>query len=75
MYSRKRIVMTLLATFGLVEPKTFRKQRPIALVLACIVAALLTPPDVISQILLAIPMAILYEGGLIVSRMMIRSRS
>ncbi|MCH8964482.1 MAG: twin-arginine translocase subunit TatC, partial [Planctomycetes bacterium] len=40
-----------------------------------IASAVLTPPDFFSQILRAIPMAILYEGGLIVSRMMLRSKA
>ena len=37
-------------------------------------SALLTPPDVISQILLAVPMVILFEGGLITSRILLNKR-
>jgi sec-independent protein translocase protein TatC len=66
------IVMTLLASFGLVQPKTFRKQRPIALVLACIVAALLTPPDVFSMMMMMVPLLVLYEVGILVSAILRR---
>jgi sec-independent protein translocase protein TatC len=66
------IVMTLLATFGLVQPATFRKQRPIALVLACIIAALLTPPDVFSMLMMMVPLLVLYEIGIIVSAILKR---
>ena len=43
--------------------------RPYLIVASFIIAAVLTPPDVLSQIMLAIPMILLYEGGLLVCRM------
>ncbi|MDH3290790.1 MAG: twin-arginine translocase subunit TatC [Gemmatimonadota bacterium] len=62
------IVMVLLSTLGIVTPRTFSKQRPVALVLAAIVAALLTPPDVFSMLMMMGPLLLLYEAGILVSR-------
>ena len=66
------IVMVLLTTLGLVHPRTFRKQRPIALVLGAIVAAMLTPPDVVSMMMMMAPLLVLYEIGIIVSTILLR---
>jgi len=66
------IVMVLLSVLGLVQPKTFARQRPIALVLAAIVAALLTPPDVFSMMMMMVPLLLLYEAGILVSRLAIK---
>ena len=66
------IVMVLLSAFGLVEPATFRKQRPIALVLGAIVAALLTPPDLVSMLMMMGPLLFLYEVGIIVASILKR---
>ncbi len=64
------IVMVLLSTLGIVTPRTFSKQRPIALVLASIVAALLTPPDPMSMLMMMVPLLLLYEVGIIVARIL-----
>jgi len=66
------IVMVVLATLGLVHPRTFARQRPIALVIGSIVAALLTPPDVVSMMMMLLPLMLLYETGLIVSRIIVK---
>lgn len=66
------LVMVLLSALGLVEPKTFAKQRPIALVIGCVVAALLTPPDAISMLMMLGPLLFLYEGGLLAARLVRR---
>jgi sec-independent protein translocase protein TatC len=55
------VVMTLLARVGMVTSKGLAKNRRYAIVLAFIAAAILTPPDVISQIGLAVPTMMLYE--------------
>ncbi|MCH8969946.1 MAG: twin-arginine translocase subunit TatC [Planctomycetes bacterium] len=69
------IVVIFLSLSGIVSVEDLARARKYVIFGIVIASALLTPPDVFSQILLAIPMAILYEGGLIVSRMMLRSRA
>jgi sec-independent protein translocase protein TatC len=62
------VIMGLLTRSGLVTPATFSKYRKYIFFAIFILAAILTPPDVISQILLAIPLILLFETGIIVSR-------
>lgn len=57
----------LLARLKLVDALTLKKIRPYAIVLAFILGMLLTPPDVISQITLAIPLCFLYEIGILLA--------
>lgn len=66
------IIIYFLAKLGLVTPEFLRKYRKYALVLVLILAALITPPDVISQIIVAIPMMILYETSIIITKMIVR---
>ena len=67
------IATILLVWSGTVTPATLRKQRPYVIVGAFVIGMLLTPPDVISQTLLALPMWILYELGIILSRYFVRA--
>ena len=55
------VALTLLARAGLVNSQQLKKRRKYAIVVAFIVAAILTPPDLISQIGLGIPIIILFE--------------
>jgi sec-independent protein translocase protein TatC len=55
------VVMTLLGRVGLITSKGMKEKRKYAIVLAFVAAAILTPPDVISQIGLAVPTMLLYE--------------
>ncbi len=64
------IATVLLIGTGLVSVETLAKQRPYVLLGAFIVGAILTPPDVLSQTMLAIPMYLLFEGGLLMARLM-----
>lgn len=64
------IVMMLLTWSGVVSRERFIKARAYAIVGAFIIGMLLAPPDVLSQTLLAIPIWLLYEGGIILSRFM-----
>ena len=66
------IVVVVLARMGLVTIEKFREFRGYFVVLAFVVAAVVTPPDVISQLSLAIPMCILYEVGIVAAQLFIK---
>jgi sec-independent protein translocase protein TatC len=59
------IVVMLLVRFGVVDIAKLKQFRGYFIVLAFVVAAVVTPPDVISQLALALPMCLLYEVGII----------
>ncbi len=63
------VVIFFLTKMGIVTPEFLGKQRKYAILLAFIVGAILTPPDVMTQFMMAIPLVILYEIGIIVSKM------
>lgn len=62
------IVVILLTRSGVIRIEQLKKSRPYVVVIAFTIAAFITPPDVISQILLAIPLLILYELGILFSQ-------
>jgi len=62
------IVVVVLVRMGLVSLEKLREARPYVVVGAFVVAAIVTPPDVLSQFMLAVPMCILYEAGLFLAR-------
>jgi sec-independent protein translocase protein TatC len=62
------IVVVLLVRFGIASVEKLKQARPYVIVGAFIVAAIFTPPDVVSQLLLAIPLVLLYELGIILAR-------
>lgn len=66
------VALVVLVALGVTSPERLVDGRPYAIVGAFIIAAILTPPDVVSQLLLAIPMCILYELGIVASRMVLR---
>ena len=59
---------------GVVTREALAKGRPYIIVGAFVIGMLLTPPDVISQVLLALPMWVLFEAGLIASRFFVKKR-
>jgi sec-independent protein translocase protein TatC len=69
------IAAVLLVVAGVTTPEQLAKARPYLIVGAFTVGMLLTPPDIISQTLLALPMWLLFELGLLVSRMVARRRA
>ncbi|MDQ3268775.1 MAG: twin-arginine translocase subunit TatC [Pseudomonadota bacterium] len=62
------VAMVIMALLGWVTPKQLSESRGYAIVGVFVIAAIITPPDVISQLMLAIPMAILYEVGILAAR-------
>jgi len=62
------IVVIVLVRMGIVSVQKLKEARPYVVVGAFVVAAVVTPPDVLSQFMLAVPMCILYEAGLFFAR-------
>jgi sec-independent protein translocase protein TatC len=62
------IVVILLVRMGLVTIDKLKEARPYVIVGAFVVSAVVTPPDVLSQFMLAVPMCILYEAGILMAR-------
>ena len=69
------VVLTLMARAGMVTSKGLAERRRYAIVIAFIVAAILTPPDLISQIGLGVPICLLYEVSIWLARMAERRRA
>ena len=61
------IVVIVLVRMGFVTVEKLKAMRPYIIVGAFIIAAIVTPPDVTSQLLLAVPMCILFELGLLIA--------
>lgn len=61
------IVVIVLVRMGLVTVERLKEVRPYVIVGAFVIAAIVTPPDVMSQLLLAIPLCLLYEVGLLIA--------
>jgi len=68
------VAMFFLSAAGIVTPQTLARGRRYAFVAMFVAAAILTPPDVVSQVLLAVPLIALYESGIWVSRLAARRR-
>lgn len=68
------IIITLLIRFGLMKTETLARNRRYAVIILLTIAAFITPPDVLSQILLFLPLYALYEISIVVGRMIERRR-
>lgn len=62
------VVVVVLVRFGIVTLEQLRQARPYVIVGAFVIAAIVTPPDVVSQLLLAVPLCLLYEVGILLGR-------
>jgi sec-independent protein translocase protein TatC len=69
------VAVVLLVVMGIVRIEKLTQHRGYVLIGIFILAALLTPPDAISQCSLAIPMYLLYEGGILMARLLSRTRN
>jgi sec-independent protein translocase protein TatC len=67
------VVVIVLVRMGIVSLEKLREIRPYAIVGAFVIAAVVTPPDVMSQMLLAVPLIVLYEAGLLIARFVAKS--
>ena len=63
------VVVVVLVRMGMVTLEKLKEIRPYVIVGAFVISAIVTPPDVLSQLLLAVPMTLLYELGLLVARL------
>lgn len=68
------IATIIMVAMGLTTPAKLAEKRPYVIVAAFVLGMILTPPDIISQVLLAIPMWILFESGVIASRYIFADR-
>jgi sec-independent protein translocase protein TatC len=68
------IIIYFLTKIGLVTPEFLKKNRKFALVIVLIFAAVITPPDIASQVIVAIPVIVLYQVSILISRIVIRNQ-
>jgi sec-independent protein translocase protein TatC len=66
------IIIYFFTKIGLVTPEFLRKYRKYALVIVLVVAAVITPPDISTQIIVSIPILILYEASIFISAFVVR---
>ncbi|MFT7073166.1 MAG: sec-independent protein translocase protein TatC [Patiriisocius sp.] len=66
------IIMYFLTKIGLVTPEFLKKYRKFALVIVLVLSAIITPPDIASQVIVAVPVLILYEISILISKRVIR---
>jgi sec-independent protein translocase protein TatC len=68
------IIVYFLTKLGLVTPVFLRKYRKYGIVIILIVAAIVTPPDIVSQIIVSIPMLLIYEVSIFISAIVEKRR-
>lgn len=66
------IIIYFLSVVGIVTPESLKRNRKIALVIVLSLSAIITPPDIASQIIVSIPILLLYEVSIFISRIVIR---
>jgi len=68
------LILLFLTKIGVVEPSFLTRYRKYAILIIFILSAILTPPDVITQLLMGIPLTILYEVGILLSKAVYKKR-
>ncbi|WP_048331200.1 twin-arginine translocase subunit TatC [Bizionia psychrotolerans] len=68
------IVIYFLTKIGLVTPQILKKYRKFALVIVLIISAIITPPDIASQVIVAIPILLLYQVSIYISKIVVRNQ-
>lgn len=68
------IIIYFLTKLGLVTPEFLRKYWKYAVIIILIVAAIVTPPDVVSQTIVAIPMLLIYEASILISKIVAKNQ-
>jgi sec-independent protein translocase protein TatC len=68
------VATVLLAATGMVKIETMTKNRGYVILGIFVIAAILTPPDALSQTAMALPMWLLYEVGIVMSRILLREK-
>ena len=68
------IIIYFLTRVGIVSPEFLKKNRKISLVVVLSLSAIITPPDVVSQIIVSIPILILYEVSIIIAKIVTRNQ-
>ncbi|AWM12999.1 twin-arginine translocase subunit TatC [Flavobacterium sp. NRK F10] len=66
------IIIYFLTKIGLVTPKFLREYRKYTLIIVLILSAIITPPDVLSQVIVAVPIMILYEISILISSVVVK---
>lgn len=66
------IIMYFLTKIGLITPEFLKKNRKYALVIVLILSAIITPPDISTQVIVAVPVLILYEISIVISRIVLK---
>jgi len=69
------VATILLARMGVVSPQSMANQRPYVIVGAFVIGMLMTPPDIFSQVMLAVPVCLLFEVGLFFARQMEKNQT
>ncbi|MBI2061796.1 MAG: twin-arginine translocase subunit TatC [Nitrospirae bacterium] len=69
------LIMALLAWIGILSPKTLTGNRSYAIVGIFVLAAIVTPPDVVSMMLVAIPLLVLFEMGIVAAKMLYKDHN
>lgn len=68
------VAVVLLSLVGVVTPNQLAEKRRYAILVAFVIGAIFTPPDILSQFMLAIPVWMLYEIGILVARMLVKEK-